>query len=282
MEFLICAKDLQPDGTPGCGLAQEAYSFDGSCYGSKNRLTVSQEGSYTVWVKDALGNVREQTVRLLHDKKESSGENSGGGHSDKSGDDGAGKNTGEKGAEDGALKNPDDTAGGPEEAGELKDILEADIFPVADSPFSGKNTGKKAPEKDSSKRIVADDSLGEKSRWKNPDKVPAVLETALWAEAGEQDSGEKEIRTQKPDMDAQTFANTFAGIQKSQKGQATQAVTVTVANQEYSKVTVTGKKNTDAYYCRKQGGYMVVIYTSGRTKNAAALESVVMSMTTAQ
>ncbi len=86
----------------------------------------------------------------------------------------------------------------------------------------------------------------------------------------------------KPDMDAQTFANTFAGIQKSQKGQATQAVTVTVANQEYSKVTVTGKKNTDAYYCRKQGGYMVVIYTSGRTKNAAALESVVMNMTTAQ
>ena len=186
MEFLICAKDLQPDGTPGCGLAQEAYSFDGSCYGSKNRLTVSQEGSYTVWVKDALGNVREQTVRLLHDKKESSGESSGGGHSDKSGDDGAGKNTGEKGAEDGALKNPDDTAGGLEEA-----------------PFSGKNTGKKAPEKDSSKRTVADDSLGEKSRWKNPDKVPAVLKTALQAEAGEQDSGEKEIRAQKPDMDAQ-------------------------------------------------------------------------------
>lgn len=203
MEFLICAKDLQPDGTPGCGLAQEAYSFDGSCYGSKNRLTVSQEGSYTVWVRDALGNVREQTVRLLHDKKESSGESSGGGHSDKSGDDGAGKNTGEKGAEDGTLKNPDDTAGGLEEAGELKDILEADIFPVADSPFSGKNTGKKAPEKDSSKRTVADDSLGEKSRWKNPDKVPAVLETALWAETGEQDSGEKEIMAQKPDMDAQ-------------------------------------------------------------------------------
>lgn len=203
MEFLICAKDLQPDGTPGCGLAQEAYSFDGSCYGSKNRLTVSQEGSYTVWVRDALGNVREQTVRLLHDKKESSGKSSGGGHSDKSGDDGAGKNTGEKGAEDGALKNPDDTAGGLEEAGELKDILEADIFPVADSPFSGKNTGKRTPEKDSLKKAAADDSLGEKSRWKNPDKVPAVLETALWAEAGEQDSGEKEIRAQKPDMDAQ-------------------------------------------------------------------------------
>lgn len=186
MEFLICAKDLQPDGTPGCGLAQEAYSFDGSCYGSKNRLTVSQEGSYTVWVRDALGNVREQTVRLLHDKKESSGKSSGGGHSDKSGDDGAGKNTGEKGAEDGALKNPDDTAGGLEEA-----------------PFSGKNTEKRPPERDLSKRAAADDSLGEKSRWENPDKVPAVLKTALQAEAGEQDSGEKEIRAQKPDMDAQ-------------------------------------------------------------------------------
>ena len=203
MEFLICAKDLQPDGTPGCGLAQEPYSFDGSCYGSKNRLTVSQEGSYTVWVKDALGNVREQTVRLLHDKKESSGGSSGGGHSDKSGDDGAGKNTGEKGAEDGALKNPNDTAGGLEEAGELKDILEADIFPVADSPFSGKNTGKRTPEKDSLKKAAADDSLGEKSRWENPDKVPAVLKTALQAEAGEQGSGEKEIRAQKPEMDAQ-------------------------------------------------------------------------------
>ena len=197
MEFLICAKDLQPDGTPGCGLAQEAYSFDGSCYGSKNRLTISQEGSYTVWVRDALGNVREQTVRLLYDKKESLGESSGGGHSDKSGDSGAEKNTGEKGAEDGALKNPDDTAGG------LKDILEADIFPVADSPFSGKNTEKKTSEKNSPQKAVADDSLGEKSRWENPDKVPAVLKTALQPKAGEQDSGEKEIRAQKPDMDAQ-------------------------------------------------------------------------------
>lgn len=86
----------------------------------------------------------------------------------------------------------------------------------------------------------------------------------------------------KPDMDAQTFANAFAGILKSQKGQASQAVAATVANQQYFKVTVTGKKNTSAYYCRKQDGYMVVISTSGRTKNAAALESIVMNMTTAQ
>jgi len=86
----------------------------------------------------------------------------------------------------------------------------------------------------------------------------------------------------KPEMDAQTFANSLAGIEKGQKGQSTAAETVTIANQQYSKVTVTGKKTQRAFYCRKQGGYMVVIQTSGRIKDVAALESIVMAMTTAQ
>ena len=86
----------------------------------------------------------------------------------------------------------------------------------------------------------------------------------------------------KQDMDAQTFANTLAGIEKGQKGQATTAETVTIANQQYSKVTVSGKKTLRTYYCRKQDGYMVVVQTTGRTKDAASLNSIVMSMTTAQ
>ena len=86
----------------------------------------------------------------------------------------------------------------------------------------------------------------------------------------------------KQDMDAQTFANTLAGIEKGQKGQATAAETVTIANQQYSKVTVTGKKTTRAFYCRKQEGYMVVVQTTGRIKDAATLEGLVMAMTTAQ
>ena len=86
----------------------------------------------------------------------------------------------------------------------------------------------------------------------------------------------------KQDMDAQTFANTLAGIEKGQKGQATTAETVTIANQQYSKVTVSGKKTSRTYYCRKQDGYMVVVQTTGRTKDAASLNSIVMSMTTAQ
>ena len=86
----------------------------------------------------------------------------------------------------------------------------------------------------------------------------------------------------KQDMDAQTFANTLAGIEKGQKGQATTAETVTIANQQYSKVTVSGKKTSRTYYCRKQDGYMVVVQTTGRTKDVASLNSIVMSMTTAQ
>lgn len=86
----------------------------------------------------------------------------------------------------------------------------------------------------------------------------------------------------KQDMDAQTFANTLAGIEKGQKGQATIAETVTIANQQYSKVTVSGKKTSRTYYCRKQDGYMVVVRTTGRTKDVASLNSIVMSMTTAQ
>lgn len=86
----------------------------------------------------------------------------------------------------------------------------------------------------------------------------------------------------KQGMDAQTFANTLAGIEKGQKGQATAAETVTIANQQYSKVTVTGKKTSRTFYCRKQGDYMVVIQTTGRIKDAGSLDSIVMSMTTAQ
>ena len=47
----------------------------------------------------------------------------------------------------------------------------------------------------------------------------------------------------KQDMDAQTFANTLAGIEKGQKGQATTAETVTIANQQYFKVNSKRKED---------------------------------------
>lgn len=100
------------------------------------------------------------------------------------------------------------------------------------------------------------------------------------------DNGDVEIyyldMKNKQDMDAQTFVNTLVGIEKAQKGQATQATAVTIANQQYYKASVTGKKTTSTYYCRKQDGYMVVIYANGRIKNASALDSIVMNITTAQ
>ena len=86
----------------------------------------------------------------------------------------------------------------------------------------------------------------------------------------------------KQDMDAATFANTLAGIEKGKTREATAAETVTIANQQYSKVTISSKKQRDTYYCRKQEGFMVVIHTNGRIKEASALESIVMGMTTAK
>lgn len=65
------------------------------------------------------------------------------------------------------------------------------------------------------------------------------------------DNGDVEIyyldMKNKPDMDAQTFVNTLVGIEKAQKGQATQAAAVTIANQQYYKASVTGKKTTNTY-----------------------------------
>lgn len=85
-----------------------------------------------------------------------------------------------------------------------------------------------------------------------------------------------------PELDAATFASNLAGIEKGSKGTASAVETVTVANQEYSKVSVTGKKTTTTFYCRKQDGYMVVICTSGSIGDASAMADIVNSITTAQ
>ncbi len=64
------ATDLQPDGTPGCGLAQKAYSLDGNLYTASPVLFIEEEGSYEIWVKDRMGNIKKETVTFLHDKRE--------------------------------------------------------------------------------------------------------------------------------------------------------------------------------------------------------------------
>lgn len=65
----IEAKDLQPDGTPGCGLAREAYSTDGIHFTEEPEFLIPGEGAYTVWVRDAVGNIREKDFAFAYDKK---------------------------------------------------------------------------------------------------------------------------------------------------------------------------------------------------------------------
>lgn len=67
----------------------------------------------------------------------------------------------------------------------------------------------------------------------------------------------------KPDMTAAVFAKEFGNIEKAAKGTASAVETVTIAGQEYSRVTVNGKYSSRSFYCRKKDGYMIVIATIG-------------------
>lgn len=67
----ISAEDLQPDGSPGSGLAKEAYSFDGgNTWGNKSELEVTANGTVTAAVRDVCGNTAEQTVEVKNIREE--------------------------------------------------------------------------------------------------------------------------------------------------------------------------------------------------------------------
>ncbi len=91
----------------------------------------------------------------------------------------------------------------------------------------------------------------------------------------------------KPNMDAATFATELGKLEKGKSGQVSAVETTTVANQPYSKVSITktnkkGKQYVTTYYCRKLDSYMVVICTSGSIGDSGALADIVKAMTTAQ
>ncbi|MBP9995767.1 MAG: hypothetical protein KBT19_00660 [Lachnospiraceae bacterium] len=61
----VQAADLQPDGKPGVGMANEAYSFDGGItWQSDGRLLCKNNGVYEVTLKDSLDNVATYSVEL--------------------------------------------------------------------------------------------------------------------------------------------------------------------------------------------------------------------------
>ncbi len=85
-----------------------------------------------------------------------------------------------------------------------------------------------------------------------------------------------------PNMDAATFATTFANLEKGKNGVVGAAENVTIGGQSYVKISTTKKKNVITRYCRKQGPFMVIIETSGYVGDEGARASVVNDITPVQ
>lgn len=61
----VTAQDLQNDGSTGCGLHEQAYSWDaGKTWQSENAYEVVKNGTYTVWVRDKLGNTETAQITV--------------------------------------------------------------------------------------------------------------------------------------------------------------------------------------------------------------------------
>ena len=61
----VTAKDVQPDGSPGSGLASEAYSFDGGkSWQKENGMEWKAGGTVSIAVRDQCGNVSVQNIEI--------------------------------------------------------------------------------------------------------------------------------------------------------------------------------------------------------------------------
>ncbi len=59
------AVDVQPDGSEGCGMATQAYSYDGGkTYTGDNKFTVGQNGTYDIMLADKLNNINKVSVKV--------------------------------------------------------------------------------------------------------------------------------------------------------------------------------------------------------------------------
>jgi len=61
----VTAEDLQPDGSAGAGLHEEAYSYDGGkTWTGQNTYEVVKNRNIEVWVRDILGNIGKQSITV--------------------------------------------------------------------------------------------------------------------------------------------------------------------------------------------------------------------------
>ena len=63
------------DNEGGCGLPSRPYSRDGRNWQSTNEISVTEDGTYTVYVKDKLGNIASSTINVTTSTPPDSEEN---------------------------------------------------------------------------------------------------------------------------------------------------------------------------------------------------------------
>ena len=136
----IEAKDIQPNGKEGCGLAKEAYSQDGENWSAAAEYQVTQPGDYTCYVRDQLGNVTEASITVKRAALPGGQTTEGGKNPDGSKDEGGSDNSGDSG-NTGGSGNPDNTGSGGRPDGIL-------VLPV---PYPGTGDGTKLSEEPATK-----------------------------------------------------------------------------------------------------------------------------------
>lgn len=62
----VAGEDRQEDGSAGCGLAEQAFSFDAGGTWQGNSHTYTENGTYVIKARDALGNVGEKSVVIAN------------------------------------------------------------------------------------------------------------------------------------------------------------------------------------------------------------------------
>ena len=132
----ITAKDLQPDGTEGSGLAEEAYSFDGGkTWQQKNEMELEKNGEIFIAVRDICGNISVRAVEVSHiiGEKEPEGDGNG---TDTENEDNIGGGTG-----DGEDTGNGDGTGDGEDTGNGDGTGDGEDTGNGDGTGDGENTG---------------------------------------------------------------------------------------------------------------------------------------------
>ncbi len=164
MKVCLEAEDLQPDGSKGSGLADDAYSIDGLVFQASPEFLIAKEGEYSMWVTDRLGNQREEKFAFYHDEKEKEPEKENPQEEEPPEEDtGSGKRSDGK-------KTPEPTA----QPAPVSPIEEEEAVEIGDASFEGSRSGTASPE-EAAKRTEKRETAKPYETQAEPQIIPEAL-----------------------------------------------------------------------------------------------------------